>query len=93
MRADFRIIGNLVGNSSSKQQSNHFGLPALLLPEEITLLKEKQFARLLTSPHSNTSGDSNKLFETAGRNSSETMVVKFPVFCVSEFLVFCILKR
>ncbi|XP_065211236.1 tRNA-splicing endonuclease subunit Sen34 [Planococcus citri] len=49
MRIDHRIIGKLVGKSSQKQGTES-GLPVQLFPEEISLLKEKSFARVVHGP-------------------------------------------
>lgn len=48
LRRDYRIIGDLVGSfPRSTRQDIFLGLPLLLLPEEVTLLVEKNIACLI----------------------------------------------
>lgn len=48
LRRDHRILGELVGSfSRSTRQDIFLGLPLLLLPEEVTLLLEKNIAHLI----------------------------------------------
>ncbi|CAK9795560.1 tRNA-splicing endonuclease subunit Sen34 [Anthophora quadrimaculata] len=51
LRRDYRIIGELIGCLPKKPRQDVFsGLPLLLLPEEVSLLLEKNVARLIRYP-------------------------------------------
>ncbi|XP_017795269.1 PREDICTED: tRNA-splicing endonuclease subunit Sen34 [Habropoda laboriosa] len=51
LRRDYRIIGELIGCLPKKPRQDIFsGLPLLLLPEEVSLLLEKNVARLIRYP-------------------------------------------
>lgn len=51
LRRDYRIIGELIGCLPKKPRQDILsGLPLLLQPEEVTLLLEKSFARLVQYP-------------------------------------------
>lgn len=51
IREKFRIVGQLIGSLANyPRQDTFFGLPMILSAEEITLLKEKNLARLVYCP-------------------------------------------
>lgn len=51
IRQDFRIVGDFIGSLPKYPRQNTFkGLPLCLLPEEVTLLKEKCLAKLVHCP-------------------------------------------
>lgn len=51
LRQNYRIVGNLIGSLSKYPRQNSFnGLPLCLQPEEVSLLKEKNLAKLVSCP-------------------------------------------
>lgn len=63
IRQEFRIVGNLIGSLSNYPRQDALkGLPLCLLPEEITLLHEKNLITLVRCPSLATE-PSDSLFE------------------------------
>ncbi|XP_041361172.1 tRNA-splicing endonuclease subunit Sen34-like [Gigantopelta aegis] len=62
LRAECRVVGTLVGSlPRAPRQNIHLGLPLQLMPEEVTLLLRKGFAKLVDDDVCDGSNDSEKV--------------------------------